>query len=226
MNIPLQSHLIPLEWIIIATSLLWKRRVTKAGSWLVKHLKEQAMKQKRRRRKRLGDFLADSMLRQQMLTEFEDAMGIEGAARHMEELELTASRPVTVDDVHVGSRQAVVEAMRRIWLAYSIVVLPYLLSNNQPTAPLVQLSVGLLCHTIDNILNFKSSFGQGIWLVSWASAQYLTCFIHMQSPTVLKRLLLWALASFSLALYRADSHRPTTEAPSPRGGHRKHLMEV
>jgi hypothetical protein len=166
-----------LLWIVIVLSIAWKRRMTQGGSWLAKNLKELALNARRRRNKRLKDFLTDDLLRPQMQKEFDEKMGKEECARHIQELELTASREVTADDVHVSTNEVVGAAMRWICLVYSIIAVLMLVVLSQDEA-LCQLSVALALHTVDNNNKFnvakrKAKWMEWTWQAVWAALQIL-----------------------------------------------------
>jgi hypothetical protein len=147
--------------------------MTRGGSSLARKLKEQALVQKRRRRRRLKDFLADDMLRKQMVKEVEAKMGKEAGGHHMEELDLTASRDVTADDVQVSNKEVEGESMKRICLVYGAVAILVRVIFRENDA-LVQFSLALIFHIFDNRLKLATRKAKWIgwaWLAFWIGVQ-------------------------------------------------------
>lgn len=167
-------------WTIICLSVIWKEKTTQSGgsSWLAKKVKNDALKKKQRRRKRLRDFLSDDMLRRQMIKEFEEKMGVAECAEHMKELEIEASREVTKDDIHVSAHSVMKEAMTRIWCVFTGVLGLFYIMQFLSIAIFLQAISALVLHSVDNFfyysrrprLNFSLSF---LRFFCWAGLQYL-----------------------------------------------------
>lgn len=142
-------------------------------SSLARSMKERALRKKRRQRKRLRDFLGDDLLRLEMIKEFDEKMGKKECARRIEELQKTASREVTPDDVHVSSNEVEAGAMRRIVAIYAIFAILLLLFLGEGEG-LLDLSVALGCHAFDNKLNRSRRVTKWVnwaWLAIWAFLQ-------------------------------------------------------
>lgn len=99
------------------STFVWKRRMIRGGSWITKLVKNQAIARNQRRRRRLGDFLKDDLLRTQMKNQFlRGGMSTEKCDQHLLDLERLAAEPVTSDDVRITTDTILGEVMWRIWL--------------------------------------------------------------------------------------------------------------
>lgn len=157
-------------FLVVLATVLWKRRATKGGSTFGREMKDQALKVKKRRRQRLRSFLADDVLRAHMLKQLEEVHG-EGAQRQMEELEMTARRDVTAEDVHVSTSHVAAAAMRRICLVYALLGWVLNVFFVQPGV-LLSLTSALLLHMVDSRLGVgTSNIAQGMWLVVFIGIQ-------------------------------------------------------
>jgi hypothetical protein len=192
-----------LIWSLIIVSVLWKRQVRYRGgsSPLAMAMKQHELTRKRLRRRRLRDFLADDMLRKQMIREFEASLGQEEADRKIEHLRDMASREITMDDVYVSANEVMGAAMRWICLYYIIaVLLNFLISRDD--AVLIDLSAALGMQVLDNkVMATKGRCVNASWLITWALIQILVSSLHLleyEIPTVL------SVTLFSVALLIAN----------------------
>eukprot|EP00545_Synedropsis_sp_CCMP1620_P009891 CAMPEP_0119017958 /NCGR_PEP_ID=MMETSP1176-20130426/18198_1 /TAXON_ID=265551 /ORGANISM="Synedropsis recta cf, Strain CCMP1620" /LENGTH=203 /DNA_ID=CAMNT_0006971835 /DNA_START=115 /DNA_END=722 /DNA_ORIENTATION=+ len=202
-------------WIIVACTIVWKRRMTRGGSSLARRLKEQALKKKRRRRRRLKDFLADDLLRKKMAKEFEAKMGKEACDRHMEELDLTASRDVTADDVQVSTKEVVGESTRRICLLYGSVAAVVYVAFGENSA-LVQFSVALIFHIFDNRLNLstrKAKLTSWAWIALWIGVQIVFALFPQFDDAPPAFLLLGFVSVAGFAAGDSGSNKSKANAP-------------
>lgn len=154
--------------------------MTRGGgtSSLARNMKESALRKKRRQRKRLRDFLGDDLLRHEMIKEFDEKMGKEECARRIEELQTTASREVTPDDVHVSSNEVEAGAMRRIVVIYALSAICMLVFLGEGEG-LLDLSVALGLHALDNKFQRRRGVAKWvtlIWLAIWAFLQVLVSY--------------------------------------------------
>jgi hypothetical protein len=192
-----------LIWSLILLSVLWKRQVRDRGgsSRLAVAMKQKELSRKRLRRRRLRDFLADDMLRKQMLREFEANLGKEEALQKIEHLRDTASREVTMDDVHISANEVMGAAMRWICLCYIIAVLFNFLISRDDTV-LIDLSAALGMQILDNkVMTTKGKCVNASWLITWAIIQILVSSLHLleyEIPTGL------SVPMFSIALLIAN----------------------
>lgn len=164
-------------------SIVWKRRESRSGgkSWLATNMKNKALGKKQRRRKRLRDFLQDDVLRAQMIKEFDENMGKEECARHMEELHQIASREITLDDVHVSTNEVLGAAMRWICLIFTVVAGAVVLVF-QDWNVLLDFLAALGLHVVDNKLNGtrrRTAFVNLAWLTLWVLMQLLVSYTHV-----------------------------------------------
>jgi hypothetical protein len=190
-------------WIVVACTIAWKRSMTRGGSLLARKLKEHALMQKRLRRRRLKDFLTDDLLRKQMVKEVEAKMGKEAGSRHMEELDLTASRDVTADDVQVSNKEVEGESMKRICLVYGAVAIVARVIFRENDA-LVQFSLALIFHIFDNRLKLATRKAKWIgwaWLAFWISVHFVVATLPDFEPLPPSFLLLGfvAIAGFAVS---------------------------
>lgn len=170
-------------WVVIAGSIAWKRREIRGGgkSRLATNMKNKELDKKQRRRKRLRDFLHDELLRGQMIKEFEENMGKEECARHMEELHQIASRETTKDDVHVSTNEVLGAAMRWICLIFTCVAGLLVLAFRNCDV-LLDFLVALGLHVVDNKLNGTRARPVCVnlaWLTVWMLLQLLVSYTHV-----------------------------------------------
>ena len=146
-------------WVLPTVSLLWKRQMLKGGSWVAKTVKEDALKAKKQKRRRLGDFLRDDLLRNQMVKRFLKDMTQEQCDQHMKELDLMASQEVTPDDVRVATGDILDNVMWRIWLGLCAwLFLGYMVCGETETEYLyiVVFFLWMIIHMVDNKMHVSS----------------------------------------------------------------------
>lgn len=103
------------------SAFVWKRRMIRGGSWITKLVKNQAIARTQQRRRRLGDFLKDDLLRTQMKNQFlRGRMSTEKCDQHLLDLERLAAEPVTSDDVRITTDTILGEVMWQIWLVLMV----------------------------------------------------------------------------------------------------------
>ena len=205
--------------------------MTRGGgtSWLARNMKTQALREKRRRRKRLRDFLDDELLRHEMIKEFDEKMGKEECARHLEELQTTASREVTPDDVHVSSNEVEGAAMRWIVLICAVFAVLMLVCFGEGGG-LLDLSVALGFHVLDNKFTMRRGVTKWVnwtWLAIWAFLQVFVSYVRallFEIPLVILGI------GFVVAMVVASIESVTTGVQDPICGVRPGLdlsiMEV
>lgn len=220
-----------IAWIFIAGSLAWKRRQVFSGgkSWLAKNMKNTELNKKKRHRRRLRDFLEDELLRGQMIKEFEENMGKEECARHMEELQQIASRDVTKDDVHVSTNEVLGAAMRWICLIFTLVAGLFVAALGN-CVMLLDFLVGLGLHIADNKLTVTrrcSTFVNVAWFSVWMLVQLLVSYSHVIEFEIPRGLLMIGyLVAVFLACIESISGGAQDSAWGMRPRHEKSIMEV
>jgi hypothetical protein len=218
-------------WIVIASSIAWKRRQVFSGgkSWLAKNMKSKELHKKKRHRRRLRDFLEDELLRGQMIKEFDEKMGKEECARHMEELQQIASRDVTKDDVQVSTNEVLGAAMRWICLIFTLVAGSVVAALGECDV-LLDFLVALGLHVADNKLAVArrcSVFMNLAWFSVWMLLQLLVSYSHVTKFEIPRGLLMVGyLVAVFFACIESISCGAQDSAWGMRPRHEKSIMEV
>jgi hypothetical protein len=217
-----------LIWSVILLSVIWKRHVRYRGgsSRLAMSMKQQELTRKRLRRRRLRDFLADDLLRKQMMREFEDSLGKEEAERRIEHLKDTASHEITMDDVYVSANEVLGAAMRWICLSYFIsAVISFLISWE--ISVLIDFATAIGMQVLDNKLATKGKCFNTVWLTMWIIIQILVSSLHLldyEIPTVLP--MTYFLIALLLANIQGGFHGVQDAVCTTRPSHSNSIIEV
>ena len=163
------------------------------------------------------------------MKEFDENMGKEECARHMEELKQIASRVVTKEDVHVSANEVVGASMRWISLIFTLVAGSLVVALRDFNV-LLDFFVALGLHVADNkftVSRRTSRFVNLAWFALWMLLQLLVSYGHeikLEIPQGI--LMIGYMAAVTFACIESISGGPQDSAWSMRQRQDKSIMEV